>query len=78
MGFVQGKHYITMCLSPCSVLEVKETRSDVNQKTIKFSGFVLIHLFQCIFSISPENIRKSYGFLMISGGRERLHWKQIG
>ena len=26
----------------------------------------------------PENIRKPYGFLMFSGGRERMHWEQMG
>ena len=24
-----------------------------------------------------ENIRKPYGFLMFSGGRERVHWEQM-
>ena len=26
---------------------------------------------------TPENIRQSYGFLMFSGGRERVHWEQM-
>ena len=30
------------------------------------------------FSLSPENIRKSYGFLMFSRGRERMHWERMG
>ena len=25
----------------------------------------------------PERVRKPYGFLMFSGGRERMHWKQM-
>ena len=29
--------------------------------------------FQRLFYITPENIKKSYGFLMFSGGRERMH-----
>ena len=33
---------------------------------------------QCTLSLSPENIRKPEGFLIISGGRERVHWKKIG
>ena len=39
---------------------------------------ILIHLSQCIFSLPPENIRKPYGFLMLSGGRGRVHWQQMG
>ena len=33
-------------------------------------------LLHSIFSLSlpPEN-RKSYGFLMFSGGREKVHWE---
>ena len=27
---------------------------------------------------APENITKPCGFLMFSGGRERVHWKQMG
>ena len=30
------------------------------------------------FLYPPENIRKPYGFLMFSGGREKVHWKQMG
>ena len=26
-------------------------------------------------SLPPENIRKPYGLLMLSRGRERVHWK---
>ena len=33
---------------------------------------------QCTLSVPPENIRKPYGFLMFSGSREGLHWKQMG
>ena len=29
-------------------------------------------------SLPPEDIKKPYGFLIISGGRERLHWEQMG
>ena len=29
------------------------------------------------FLYPPENIRKPYGFLMFSGGRESVHWEQI-
>ena len=32
---------------------------------------------QCTLSLLSENIRKPYGFLMFSGGRERVHLKQI-
>ena len=30
------------------------------------------------FLCPPENIRKPYGFLTFSGGREMVHWKQMG
>ena len=30
------------------------------------------------FLYPPENIRKPYGFLMFSGGRERVHWERMG
>ena len=33
---------------------------------------------QCIFSLLSENIRKSYGFLIFSGGREKMHSEQMG
>ena len=29
-------------------------------------------------SLPPENIRNPSGFLMFSGGRERMHWEQMG
>ena len=29
---------------------------------------------QCILSLSPAKIRKLEGFLMFSGGTERVHW----
>ena len=33
---------------------------------------------QCTLSPPSENIRKPSGFLMPLGGRERLHWEQMG
>ena len=39
---------------------------------------VLILASQCTLSLPPKNIRKSNGFLMFSGGRERVHWEQMG
>ena len=30
------------------------------------------------FLYPPENIRKPYGFLMFSGGRERVNWERMG
>ena len=30
------------------------------------------------FPDTPENIRKPYGFLMFSGGKERVNWEQMG
>ena len=43
------------------------------------SGFILV-LFSSEYNLSlpPENIRKAQGFLMLSGGRERLHRVQMG
>ena len=38
----------------------------------------LTNLFQFTLSLPPENMRKSYGFLMFSEGRERVHWEQMG
>ena len=35
-------------------------------------------LSQCTLSLPPENIRKPYGFLVFSGGRERVHWERMG
>ena len=32
---------------------------------------------QCTLSLPPENIRKPWGFLMLSGGRERMHWERM-
>ena len=32
---------------------------------------------QCTLSLSPENIRKPWGILMFSGGRERVQWEQM-
>ena len=32
---------------------------------------------QCTLSLPTENIKKT-GFLMVSGGRERVHWEQMG
>ena len=37
----------------------------------------LFHSFPMHLSLLPEN-RKPEGFLMLSGGRERVHWEQIG
>ena len=33
---------------------------------------------QGTLSLPPENIRKSYGFLTFSEGRERVHWERMG
>ena len=33
---------------------------------------------QCTLSLSPENIRKPYGFLMFSGGTEKVHVAEMG
>ena len=33
---------------------------------------------QCNLFQPPKNIRKPYGFLMFSGGRERVCWEPIG
>ena len=35
--------------------------------------FKLTHSFQMHRFSTPENIRTPYGFLMFSGGRERVH-----
>ena len=33
---------------------------------------------QCTLSLPPENFRKSYGFMVFSGGKERVHWERMG
>ena len=33
---------------------------------------------QCILSLTSENNKRPYGFLMFSGGRERVHWERMG
>ena len=33
---------------------------------------------QRTLSLTFENVRKPHGFLMFSGGRERVHWEQVG
>ena len=33
---------------------------------------------QCTLSLPTENIGKPYGLLMFWGGRERVHWGQMG
>ena len=38
---------------------------------------ILTHLFPMHLFSTPENIRKSYGFLMFSGGRESVYWEQM-
>ena len=32
----------------------------------------------CTLSLPPENIRKPYGFVVFSGGREIMHWERMG
>ena len=36
---------------------------------------VLFSVPNLFYSIPPEKIRKPYGFLKFSGGRERVHWE---
>ena len=53
------------------------TASEVNGMI--FSRCVLTHSFPIYtFSLPPENLRKPYGFLMFSKGRERVHWESMG
>ena len=33
-------------------------------------------LSQCTLSLPPEDIRKPNGFLIVSRGRERVHWNE--
>ena len=49
----------------------------------EFSANSVISLINAIFSqctrfLPPENIRRSYGFLMFSGSRKSVHWEQMG
>ena len=39
---------------------------------------ILTHLFPITLFPPPKNIRKLHGFLIFSGGRERVHWEQRG
>ena len=54
-----------------------DVKSEVNGMI--FSRCVLTHSFPIYtFSLPPENIRKPYGFLMFSKGKERVHWERMG
>ena len=65
--------YSTLCANTCHDV----TTSEVNGMI--FSRCVLTHSFPIYtFSLPPENIRKPYGFLMFSKGRERVHWERMG
>ena len=46
--------------------------------SVRIYKFMLTHLFPMTLSLPTENIRKPDGFLMFSGGRERVHWEQMG
>ena len=46
-------------------------------KFLKVKEPTLTHLFSITLSPPPENIRKSYDFLMFSLVRGRVHWKQM-
>ena len=48
------------------------------QSQIRFIWVMLTHLFPMHSFPAPENIRKPQGFVMFSGGRERVHWEQMG
>ena len=37
----------------------------------------LTHSFPYTLSLPPQSIRKPFGFLMFSEGRERVHWEQM-
>ena len=41
-------------------------------------AFLLTHLFQGTLSLLPEDNRKPYGFLMVLGSREMVHWERMG
>ena len=43
----------------------------------KFQISTIPHLFEMHFLYPHKNIRKPYGFLMFSGGRERVHWERM-
>ena len=53
-------------------------KSGVNDQYSHREIIHLTHLFPMHLSLPPEDIKKPYGFLIISGGRERLHWEQMG
>ena len=38
----------------------------------------LTHSFPSTLSLIRQNIRKPNGFLMFSGGRERVYWERMG
>ena len=65
--------YSTLCADTCHGVRT----SAVNG--MNFLRCVLTHSFPvCTFSLHPENIRKTYGFLMFSGSREKVHWECMG
>ena len=56
---------------------VRYYTSDKFLVNLNYLSFILTHLLPITLSVPPENIRKPYGFLMFSGGRERVHWEQM-
>ena len=47
------------------------------QPQLRVKLFALTHLSQMHLSSSPKNVTKTYGCLMFSGGRERVHREQM-
>ena len=48
---------------------------DVSKRCCKFSDYPICS--PCTLSLPPGNIGKPYCFLVLSGGRERVHWEQM-
>ena len=46
----------------------------VTQRNIHKSSYTIPNHWS--LSIPPENIRKIIGFLMFSGGKEKMHWPE--
>ena len=84
---VQNVKYIAI------TLKVKIVVHRLHGRFLKWS-FIYLDLFSKTISVNivylnpfvpnvpflypPENIRKPYGFLKTSGGRERVYWERMG
>ena len=70
--------YLWTYLSPCSSVSIVNFENAIAgwiQSGLKlFNPFIP----NALFFLHPETIRNPYSFLIFLGGRERVHWEQMG